>query len=105
MECVNTFFLEQHLRELDRLEQRDEAIKNFMYSEMHKEIAEVVFEEMAFAGVIDTDASHNGEEFIKACIKKHGYDGIFAEVLTEDELEEKLWSEASKKWSDSLDYY
>lgn len=104
MECVNTFFLEQHLRENDRLEQRDEAIKDFLYDEMHKEIAAVVFEEMADAGFIDTDVSHNGQEFLMACIKKHGYSGIFAEVLTEDELEEKLWSEAAFKWSDSLDY-
>lgn len=105
MECVNTFYLEQHIRESDRLEQREEAIKDFLYNEMQKEIAESVFEEMAFAGIIDTDVSHNGEKFITACIKKHGYSGIFAEVFPEDELEESLWAEAAIKWSDSLDYY
>lgn len=105
MVCVNTYFIDQHLRELDQLERREEAIRDIIYDEMFEEIAEVAFEEMAVAGIIDPDVSHNCKEFLMVCIKKHGYSGIFAEVLPEYELEEKLWAEASKKWSNRLDYY
>lgn len=104
MECVNTFYLERHLKETDSMDRRIKAIKDFLYSKMHKEIAEVVFEEMAETDFIDVDVSHNCLEFLKACIEKHGFSGIFAEIITEEELEESLWTEAAFKWSESLDY-